>query len=122
MENDLLRDAFAEANLRSKSLFWAAHPPVLETAAKAAWLGEGVANTLLYSLRWRVAAACDWHPTLFCQGPSLLDKRSWNTRELRNELLLASASFSGRRLGTTSLPRSSRAVGPRAATAEPRMD
>merc|ERR1712083_788309 len=32
-ENELLHDAFAEANLRAKALFWAMHLPLLPTAA-----------------------------------------------------------------------------------------
>lgn len=37
-ENRLLHDAFAEANLRSKSLFWALRPPALQMA-RVAYLG-----------------------------------------------------------------------------------
>ncbi|CAE8616188.1 unnamed protein product, partial [Polarella glacialis] len=53
-ENEVLRDAFAEGNLRSKSLFWALHPPCLQTAT-ALWAGLG--TDALLSLRHRVELA-----------------------------------------------------------------
>lgn len=45
-ENDLLRDAFSEANLRAKRTFWALHPPPLQLAASA---GIGLQHSSLFS-------------------------------------------------------------------------
>merc|ERR1712217_186615 len=59
-ENELLHDAFAEANLRAKALFWAMHLPLLPTAAA---LGAGLDAGILFSLRRRAALACIWPGT-----------------------------------------------------------
>eukprot|EP00929_Paragymnodinium_shiwhaense_P102462 TRINITY_DN65659_c0_g1_i1.p1 TRINITY_DN65659_c0_g1~~TRINITY_DN65659_c0_g1_i1.p1 ORF type:complete len:373 (+),score=82.09 TRINITY_DN65659_c0_g1_i1:123-1241(+) len=81
-EIEILHDAFAEANLRSKALFWAAHPPVLETAARGAWLGAAVSDSLLYSWRRRLTAACDCQP-----GPLSSRLKRLDHKALRSELL-----------------------------------
>eukprot|EP00927_Polykrikos_kofoidii_P077048 TRINITY_DN74038_c0_g1_i1.p1 TRINITY_DN74038_c0_g1~~TRINITY_DN74038_c0_g1_i1.p1 ORF type:complete len:403 (+),score=56.60 TRINITY_DN74038_c0_g1_i1:32-1240(+) len=57
-ENGLLRDAFAEANLRLKCLFWALYPPPLQTAA---FVAGGFSSS---SFRRRVFLASCGHPTL----------------------------------------------------------
>merc|ERR1719436_1190833 len=49
-ENEVLRDAFAEANLRSKCLFWALHPSPLHPAAACA-TGAGLRTFLSLRLR-----------------------------------------------------------------------
>mmetsp|Transcript_80277 Transcript_80277/g.178166 ORF Transcript_80277/g.178166 Transcript_80277/m.178166 type:complete len:318 (-) Transcript_80277:15-968(-) len=61
-ENKLLQDAFAEANLRAKTLFWATHPqPLLQTAMTGTGLGLG-AEEVLFSLKRRAALACTSWP------------------------------------------------------------
>lgn len=64
-ENELLRDAFAEANLRAKCLFWAHSSPLMQSTATAtACLGAAASRILLFSLKRRVAVAASWHPGL----------------------------------------------------------
>lgn len=50
-ENELLRDAFAEANLRSKLLFWAKHPPWLHACISTS---VGVGPQVLFSMKRRL--------------------------------------------------------------------
>merc|ERR1712048_263660 len=57
-ENELMRDAFAEANYRTKCLFWALHPSCMHTGFVAA----GASPFL--SLKRRTAVAGSWHPAL----------------------------------------------------------
>jgi len=54
-ENEMLRDAFAEANLRSKTMFWALYPPLWQTTM-ASTSGSGRSRQLL-SVRFRMEAA-----------------------------------------------------------------
>ena len=56
-ENALLRDAFAEANLRSKCFFWALNPPPLQTMAA---MMSGAPTEILLSLRWRSSLASSY--------------------------------------------------------------
>jgi len=62
-ENELLRDAFAEANLRAKSMFWALNPSLFRTA-NAASLGLG--GGVLFSVGRRMALASACHGALIC--------------------------------------------------------
>jgi len=57
-ENEVMRDAFAESNLRAKTLFWALHPPFLQTSLATA---AGFSPGTLFSLRRRAALACACH-------------------------------------------------------------
>lgn len=59
-ENNLLRDAFAEANLRSKCFYWALNPAALQTSSA---LLCGLPSKVLLSLRWRTALAAS-HPEI----------------------------------------------------------
>jgi len=56
-ENDVLRDAFAEANLRAKSLFWAVHPSMSQVTS------AGSVGLVKLALSWesRAMLACSWH-------------------------------------------------------------
>lgn len=60
-ENQTLSDAFAEANLRAKTFFWALNPPPLRTAIMA---GVGFSPCYALSLKRRVAvgSACQALP------------------------------------------------------------
>lgn len=58
-ENETLRDAFAEANLRAKCLFWATHPTIHQTAVVA---GLGLGASSLLSLRRRATVAYSSRP------------------------------------------------------------
>merc|ERR1711933_695563 len=53
-ENDILRDAFAEANLRAKYTFWAMNSSMSQTVSIAY---VGLQNSSLCSLRRRLAIA-----------------------------------------------------------------
>eukprot|EP00928_Gymnodinium_smaydae_P046921 TRINITY_DN31287_c0_g1_i1.p1 TRINITY_DN31287_c0_g1~~TRINITY_DN31287_c0_g1_i1.p1 ORF type:complete len:377 (-),score=88.86 TRINITY_DN31287_c0_g1_i1:129-1097(-) len=60
-ENELLSDAFAEANFRAKCLFWASLPPL----SGVALLGGGAgAQAALWPLQRRVMVAISWQRTL----------------------------------------------------------
>mmetsp|Transcript_55249 Transcript_55249/g.119318 ORF Transcript_55249/g.119318 Transcript_55249/m.119318 type:complete len:361 (+) Transcript_55249:36-1118(+) len=84
-ESELLRDAFAEANLRAKSLFWALHPPPMQTATLAA-LGMG--TCALLSLKRRTALACSGHPLVAAQA-AVDDLRSASpSRSAEDQMLL----------------------------------
>jgi len=56
-ENTVLRDAFAEANLRSKSFYWARNPPFFQSATAVAC---GLPPTVLFSLKLRTALAATY--------------------------------------------------------------
>eukprot|EP00439_Symbiodinium_sp_Y106_P048099 s1036_g6.t1 len=53
-ENSVLRDAFAEANLRSKCFYWARNPPAFQSATAIA---SGMPASALFSLKMRVSLA-----------------------------------------------------------------
>lgn len=56
-ENVTLSDAFAEANYRAKSFFWALHPHPLRTASV---VGAGFSLNCALSLKKRVAIGSSW--------------------------------------------------------------
>merc|ERR1712232_815271 len=62
-ENELLRDAFAEANFRSKCQFWALHPPPLLGALNHR-SSRHIADIMITSMKRRSLMACCWHPGL----------------------------------------------------------
>merc|ERR1712151_1263103 len=49
-ENEILQDAFAEANLRSKMLFWALHPSPLQIHRA---YGLGLSGNLVSAVKFR---------------------------------------------------------------------
>lgn len=53
-ENSVLRDAFAEANLRSKCFYWARNPPIFQSATAIA---SGMPSTALFSMKIRASLA-----------------------------------------------------------------
>jgi len=60
-ENEVLRDAFAEANFRSKCLFWAMWPPALRLTAMTTSVGLGPeCGGLAPGLGRRLRLACCW--------------------------------------------------------------
>jgi len=66
-ENELLRDAFAEANHRAKCLFWLVRPPPMQIATMAAVVGVtrvGRTWPAMLSFRRRAELAGCWHPGL----------------------------------------------------------
>lgn len=60
-ENEVLRDAFAEANFRSRCLFWAMWPPPVRLTSMTASLGLGAScGGSRLGLRRRLHVACFW--------------------------------------------------------------
>jgi len=70
-ENELLRDAFAEANLRAKSYFWVMNPPLLQTSI-AVSLGLNASALFSLSRRAAVASTCHSYPISSDAGIGML--------------------------------------------------